>query len=147
MSKVLWFMVFRKIPIRSFWCLFKWSIMYENRPLKITKAPSTYISASEFTNVKIKLSKSWKTSSFSSNIPPATSTRRLLSFFIKSFVVVVWIVASKLVFKNSFACWERASQRVYFFSGRTVPRLLLSTTAAKDLISKGAAASMITAVR
>jgi hypothetical protein len=78
--------------------------MYEKRPLKITKAPSTYISASEFTNVKIKLSKSWKTSSFSSNIPPATSTRRLLSFFIKSFVVVVWIVASKLVFKNSFAC-------------------------------------------
>jgi hypothetical protein len=105
------------------------------------------MSMSEATNSQTKLRRSYQTSSFSSNIPPATSTRRLLSFLIKSLVFVIFMVASKLVFKYSFACAESASQRVYFLSGITVPKLLLRMTAAKDLISNGASGSKITAVR
>lgn len=121
--------------------------MYENSPLKITSAPSTCISVSDYTNQKIRFKRSWKTSSFSSNIPPATSTKRLLSFFIRSRVVVDWRVASKFVLRNSLAQSERASQRVCFLSGKTVYKLLLRTTAARDFISKGASGSMMTVVR
>ena len=105
------------------------------------------MSTSELTNKKTRFKRSYQTSSFSSNIPPATSTRRLLNFLIKSFVVVFLIVSSKFVFKNPLASPERVYQRVYFFSGKTVPKLLLKTTAAKDLISKGASGSMMTPVR
>jgi hypothetical protein len=71
----------------------------------------------------------------------------LLNFLIKSFVLVVLIDSSKFDFKNPFASPESASQRVYFFSGKTVPKALLKTTAANDLISNGASGSMMTPVR
>jgi hypothetical protein len=65
MSRDLWLSVFLKISSNSFLNLFKYSIIYENNPLKIYNAASTNMLFSELTNSKTRFSKSYQMASSS----------------------------------------------------------------------------------